>query len=158
MSLFQKILVPTDFSPHAEDALRLASELAKSSQATLCLVHVYDLTPISVPEGMTFYNASALAHMRNELTRRLTDVQRTALTAGVREVEMKLMEGQPYREIVRAAEDTHAQLIVMGSHGRTGLAHILLGSVAERVVRKAPCPVIVVPCKEQAATAALAGS
>jgi nucleotide-binding universal stress UspA family protein len=107
---------------------------------------------------MTFYNASALAHMRNELTRRLTDVQRTALTAGVREVEMKLMEGQPYREIVRAAEDTHAQLIVMGSHGRTGLAHILLGSVAERVVRKAPCPVIVVPCKEQAATAALAGS
>jgi nucleotide-binding universal stress UspA family protein len=153
MSLFQKILVPTDFSPHAAAALRLATELAKSNDATLCLVHVYDLLPSSLPEGMTFYDAATLAHLRDELGRRLVQVRRDALATGVKQVETKLLEGQPHREIVRAAEDGQAQLIVMGTHGRTGIAHVLVGSVAERVVRKSPCPVITVPYKDAASAA-----
>lgn len=153
MSLFQTILVPTDFSPHSEAALRLACELAKSHEAALCLVHVYDLMPSGLPEGMTFYDVATLARVRDEFVRRLAEVQRQALKAGVRQVETKLMEGQPYREIVRAAEESRAQLIVMGTHGRTGMAHVLVGSVAERVVRKAPCPVITVPYKEALADA-----
>ncbi len=150
MSLFQKILVPTDFSPHADAALRLACELAKSNEAALYVVHVYDLLLTSLPEGMTYYDTAAVTYMREELGKRLAQVQRNATAAGVRQVETKLIEGQPYREIVRAAEESKSQLIVMGTHGRTGIAHVLLGSVAERVARKAPCPVITVPFKEPA--------
>lgn len=154
MSLFQKILVPTDFSPHAEVALRLACELAKSNEAALCIVHVQDILLTSLPEGMTYYDTAALAHMRNELAARLGQVQRDVIATGVRQVETKLVEGQPFREIVRVAEESKSQLIVMGTHGRTGIAHVLLGSVAERVVRRSPCPVITVPFKEQPVTKA----
>jgi nucleotide-binding universal stress UspA family protein len=151
MTLFKKILVATDFSAHATAATQLACELAQQSEAALCLVHVYDTLPFALPEGSTIYDVASLARLREDLTKQLAAAQRSALERGVRQVETKLIEGQPYREIVRAAEEWGAQLIVTGTHGRSGMAHLLLGSVAERVARKAPCPVVVVPLKEAAA-------
>jgi nucleotide-binding universal stress UspA family protein len=147
MKLFQKILVATDFSPHAAAALRLACELAKTCDASLCLVHAYDLIPYALPEGMPLYDAATLARLREDLARQLAQAREEALKAGVKQVEVSLVQGQPAQEIVRLAEGGYS-LIVVGTHGRTGIAHILLGSVAERVVRKAPCPVITVPLVE----------
>jgi nucleotide-binding universal stress UspA family protein len=131
-------------------ALRLACELAKTSDATLCLLHVYDLIPYSLPEGMPMYDAATLARLREELHKQLALTKTEALKAGVKEVEITMIQGQPYQEIIRLAEAGSYPLIVMGTHGRTGLAHLLLGSVAERVARKAPCAVIVVPSKQEA--------
>jgi nucleotide-binding universal stress UspA family protein len=145
MTPFKKILVATDFSPHATVALRLACDLARQSEAALCLVHAYDPLPFALPEGSSIYDVATLARLREDLTKHLAAVQGSVLELGVRQVETKLVEGQPYREIVRAAQEWGAQLIVTGTHGRTGMAHLLLGSVAERVARKAPCPVMVVP-------------
>jgi nucleotide-binding universal stress UspA family protein len=147
MKLFQKILVATDFSPHAAAALRLACELAKTCDASLCLVHAYDLIPYALPEGMPLYDATMLARLREDLTRQLSRSREEALSAGVKQVEISLVQGPAPQEIVRIAEEGYS-LIVLGTHGRSGLAHLLLGSVAERVVRKAPCPVITVPLKE----------
>jgi nucleotide-binding universal stress UspA family protein len=149
MTLFQTILVPTDFSPHAAKALELAIELAKEQGAALCLAHVYDLLPYAtVPEGMPMYDPGVLSQLRDDLAKLLATSKEQALKAGVERVDAKLLDGQPFREIVRLAEQLPAQLIVMGTHGRGGIAHALVGSVAERVVRKAPCPVITVPLKE----------
>jgi nucleotide-binding universal stress UspA family protein len=148
MKLFQKILVPVDFSPHAFAALRLAAELAKIHESVLCLLHVDDLIVYTLPEGMPLYDAVTLASLRQKLNNSLGRAKEEALALGVRQIETKLAEGTPYREIVRVAEEWGAQLIVMGTHGRSGFAHLLLGSVAERVVRKAPCAVMSVPLKQ----------
>lgn len=147
MTAFHRILVPIDFSPHASAALTLAIELAKTNDATLQLVHVYDFIPYTLPEGMFMYDGSLTARFREELSKRLAQSKETALQAGVKHVETSLGEGRPYTEIVKLAAESHADLIVMGTHGRSGLAHTFVGSVAERVVRKAPCPVIAVPLK-----------
>jgi nucleotide-binding universal stress UspA family protein len=149
MKLFEKILVPTDFSAHAAVALRFACELAKTSDAAIQLLHAYDLIPYALPEGMPMYDAATLARMREDLTKRLALAKEETLKSGVRQVEFTLVQGHPYPEIVRLAEEGNCQLIVMGTHGRSGLAHLLLGSVAERVVRKAPCPVVTVPFKRE---------
>lgn len=149
MTLFQTILVPTDFSPHAAKALELAIELAKGQGAALCLVHVVDILPYTtVPEGTPMYDPNVLARLREDLAKLLATAKQRVIEAGVSRVDGKLLEGQPFREIVRLAEQLPAQLIVMGTHGRTGVAHALMGSVAERVVRKAPCAVITVPLRE----------
>lgn len=147
MKLFQKILVATDFSPHAEAALGLACELAKTCDASLCLVHAYDLVPYTLPEGMPLYDAGTLARLREDLARQLAGQREQAVKAGVKEIEVSLVQGNAAQEITRLAAEGFS-LIVLGTHGRTGIAHLLLGSVAERVVRKAPCPVITVPLKE----------
>ncbi|HEX6245060.1 MAG TPA: universal stress protein [Polyangiales bacterium] len=146
MSPFQKILVPTDFSPHASAALRLACDLAAASGAALLLVHVDDVILYAAPDGMPLYDASMISRVRENALTCLADARAEALKAGVAQVETKLLEGQPYREIVRAADAWNAELILIGTHGRKGFAHLFLGSVAERVVRSAHCPVITVPC------------
>lgn len=150
MPLCETILVPTDFSPHADRALEFAVELAKSQGAALHLAHVLDVLPYTtLPGGVPLYDPSMVARAREELVKSLTIAKERLSKAGVTRVETTLIEGQPQREIVYLAEQIPAQLIVMGTHGRSGLAHAFLGSVAERVVRKAPCPVITVPLKDQ---------
>lgn len=149
MKLFQKILVPTDFSPHAQAALDLATELAKTCGAALCVLHAYDVIPYTLPEGMPLYDAGQLERMRQELGKQLALAKQSVEKAGVREVDTKLCQGQTYAEIISAAESWGADVIVMGTHGRTGLAHLLLGSTAEKVVRKSPCAVITVPLKQE---------
>jgi universal stress protein A len=149
MSPFRKILVATDFSPHAAHALRLAVQLAKTCDAALQLVHVYDMIPYALPDGMPVYDDGQLGRLREELGKQLSKAQSAAREAGIQKVDTTLLQGQASAQIVQAAQEADCDLIVTGTHGRSGFAHLLLGSVAERVVRHAPCPVLTVPLKEE---------
>ena len=124
------ILQPTDFSDRSEHAFRLAWSLARDHGARLVLLHVVVPTedPWMQPD-------------RNEVRKQLNELP--APGAEVR-VERQLTEGIPATEILRVAAETHSDLIVMGTHGRTGLSRTLMGSVAEQVVRRASCPVLTV--------------
>jgi nucleotide-binding universal stress UspA family protein len=138
MSHFKTILVPTDFSPFASEAIRIASSLAREHASKLLLVHVAQ-RPITNVGGMPVPPPPALdwPALKREL-----DVA----AAGIKnvEVEPRLVEGEPADTIVNFAREMGADLIVIGSHGRSGLSRLLMGSVAEHVVRKASCPVLTV--------------
>jgi nucleotide-binding universal stress UspA family protein len=129
-----QFLVPTDFSAHADAALDAALNLANKFKARLILLHVRDDTALNPMS----YTAAGEAEARHALEACLTRVQ----DAGV-DGEVALVHGVPWREIVAMARDRQTDLVIMGTHGRTGLAHVLMGSVAERVVRQGPCPVLV---------------
>jgi len=145
MALIQTILVPIDFSEHSAAALALAIQLAKSSDAALHLAHVDDFIAYTLPNGAVIYDAITLARLREGMRQRLLAMQAEVQKAGVARVQTTVLEGQPDVEVVRHAAELGADLIIMGTHGRRGFSHLMLGSVAERVVRKAPCPVIAVP-------------
>lgn len=143
MIRLKHILAPVDFSPCSEVALRYAAEFALQFEADLRLFHVvqYPLTVgpeewnVPLEEFEANLQDAARQHLEQVKTDPLTDQQRIH-----REVRM----GSPTAEIVRAAREYEIDLIVLGTHGRSGLKHVLLGSVAENVVRQAPCPVLTV--------------
>ncbi len=147
MRTIQKIMVPLDFSPRGEEVLDFAIDLSRQYDAALAVVHVNELPPNLLPSGALPPNLveSWLADV-NAL---LGNAETRAVAAGVRHVETELLQGVPHVEIVRGAREDGVDLIVMGTHGRTGVKHALIGSVAERVVRKAPCPVLTVRVAEQ---------
>jgi len=137
------ILVPTDFSEHAEHAVSQAAALAKPFGASVHLLHVVQLpmlpaNPEAPPIPITFWQ-----EMRTNARARLVPIQKKIESQGVR-CEIEVVEDIPGFAIAAAAERAHADLIVMGSRGLTGLKHVLLGSVAERTVRAAHCPVLTV--------------
>ena len=132
-----KILVPTDFSQASEEALRWATSLARDSGAMLLITHVEE-PPMAyagelplVPDEET----------RDELKRMLLEV--VPPDSGVA-YEHKMLVGEPAAAIVELAENENADLIVMGTHGRKGITRLLMGSVAEAIVRRAKCPVLTV--------------
>lgn len=130
----ERFLVPIDFSPDADGALRYAITLGVPLHAHLVLLHVRDdgaLNPWS-------YSGGAEAAARASLQNLLQPVEEAGLTG-----EVALVHGVPWQEIIDMARQCTATLIVMGTRGRSGLPHLLLGSVAERVVRHASCPVLV---------------
>lgn len=143
---FRKILCPTDFSDGAREALRLAiRELGPD--AHLVLVHVWQPPYLYGPDsgipGSMFIETRTIAE--DELAK----WQREAEQLGARGVSTVFATGAPWHEIVELARrDPEIDLIVMGTHGRTGLRHVLLGSVAEKVVRHAPCPVLAARARE----------
>ncbi|MGH7169175.1 MAG: universal stress protein [Gemmataceae bacterium] len=130
------ILHPTDFSEHSEFAFRLACALARDYNARLILLHV-------MPPPMVIYAGGPVPAETwpdvEEVKEKLRNLE--GRTHRVR-VESQVMEGDPVDMILRAAEETHSEVIVMGTHGRSALARLLMGSVAEAVLRKAPCPVL----------------
>lgn len=132
----KKILVPTDFSSSSEAAMRAATSLARDNQAKLLIVHVEE-PPLAYGAGEFYVGAAALDDTQ-ELAEQLA---RVVPSDPAIEYEHRLVSGDPAREIVHLAEEEHADLIVMGTHGRTGLIRLLMGSVAESVVRHATCPV-----------------
>ena len=134
-----KILFPTDFSPASDQALRWATALARDSGATISIVHVEE--PPLAYGGGEMYIGFDEESTREELRKTLMHV-----VPGDHNVpyEHKLLVGDPAGAIVHAAETENADLIVMGTHGRTGLTRFLMGSVAEAVVRRAKCPVLTV--------------
>jgi nucleotide-binding universal stress UspA family protein len=132
---FNTILMPYDFSDHAFRALELASDLAKHYGAKLLLFHV-DPPP-------RFHGE--VVDRRQPECRRAIRAQLDAVPLPDIPVERVLTDGEVAPEIVRIAQDRNCDLIVMGTHGRGGVARILLGSVAEAVVGAAPCPVMTVP-------------
>jgi nucleotide-binding universal stress UspA family protein len=143
--MMDKILVATDFSPVAAEAQRTALALAKQIGASVMLVHVY-----SVPGYMFFDGSSFVAPPRvvadiiADGAHRLKQAKEAAADAGVA-VETALQEGTAAEEIVRYAQANGFGLIVVGTHGRRGVARLALGSVAEHVVRTAKVPVLTVP-------------
>jgi len=136
-----KILVPFDFSERSEKSLRWAVGMAEKWQAHILLFHVVSAsTPLMATEA--FYDVAQLeADLQQDADRGIKEVAAKEKTVNI---ETEVRVGEPFWDICRTAEEEKVDLIVMGSHGRTGLAHVLLGSVAERVVRHAPCPVLVI--------------
>jgi nucleotide-binding universal stress UspA family protein len=138
------ILVPTDFSATSEAALQYATEMALTLSARLYLMHVPGKTgehfEANFPHGQ--FEAAA----RKGLSSFLTPEQIERLRP-----EYAVRVGTPAEEIVRYADFCDVDLIIMGTHGRTGVAHALMGSVAEQVVRAAPCPVLLVRAPKRAA-------
>jgi len=150
MRAIHKILVPTDFSAHSAEATAWAADLARRYDASLTLIHVYQPVSMALPEGYVLMSPNGLADLLSELDTAL-DRARKDLERDERITpETMLLQGVPFAEIVGFARDGGYDLIVMGTHGRTGLKHALMGSVAEKVVRKAPCPVLTVRLPAQA--------
>jgi len=131
------ILVPTDFSERSDAALRYATELALAMGARLYLVHVPGKVGEHVEVSFPFGRFDTSARERLDVLLTADEIDRLR-------PEYVLRVGAPAEEIVRYAEVCEADLIVMGTHGRAGIAHALMGSVAEQVVRTAPCPVLLV--------------
>jgi nucleotide-binding universal stress UspA family protein len=130
------ILHPTDFSERSESAFQLACALARDHGARLVVLNVMVPPVLVVGNGLVVPEPPTYREESAEKLRQLK-----ALVPGVA-IEHHLVEGDPVREILRVAKDSSADLIVMGTHGWTGLARLLMGSVAENVVRKAECPVL----------------
>lgn len=144
MRPISKILVPIDFSAHSKVALQYAIDLALHYSAELTLVHVFDIGIYSMGDGSPMLDPAHFENIVNQIERDLDEAKRDALEAGLGSVRTKLLQGKPDHELQRAALEDGADLIVMGTHGRTGFRHLLMGSVAERLVRRAPCPVFTV--------------
>jgi universal stress protein A len=140
------ILHATDFSKASRPAWRYALGLAKENAAPLLIVHV--LVPPILGEGEVFPRIyeELIVQMRSEATRKLAALLRESKKARVPAAGF-LRRGVPHVEIVRAARGRRAQLIVIGTHGRTRLVRLLLGSVASRVIGTGPCPVVTVPSR-----------
>ena len=145
MKQFRRILHPTDFSRASGPAFATAVNLAKQTRGELMLVHVLIPTTPFVADGYvsprTYQELEAAA--RGDAQRRLSALLAKAKKAGARTTAI-LLQGLPFDQIVRAAQRKRADLIVMGTHGRTGLPKFLIGSVAERVIPRAPCPVLTI--------------
>jgi universal stress protein A len=140
----QRILLPTDFSNYSAAATKYACELATKFDAELHLLHTLEIhrssTPgfvmgLALPEHIKESKAAAEKSLANVLDPKWSEG---------RKVIQAVLEGSPKVEIVRYARKQSIDLIVLSTHGRTGLAHIIIGSVAESVVRTAPCPVLTV--------------
>ena len=141
----RRILVPTDFSKHSHNALRYAVAFAEKFGAELHLLHVVQDLALFIPDNVG--GAPPVVPPVDQLTAAVHEaLQRVIRENGLERLRVcpEVREGTPFHEIIRCARDRDVDLIVMGTHGRSGLAHVLLGSVAEKVVRKAPCPVLTV--------------
>lgn len=136
---FRRIMVPTDFSVSAERAWALAQRLARDTGSELVLIHVVPRSAWSVARA-----DHASEAVRKWATEELEDCAGKARAQGL-SVQVALRTGVPYREIVALAREDDADLIVLATHGRGGIDRALLGSVADQVVRLAPCPVLTVP-------------
>jgi nucleotide-binding universal stress UspA family protein len=149
MSIFHKILVPVDFSAYASHALRTGSELARRFGSSVTILHVHDPLPYAFPGDLQPISQEQQTQLRAQIDREMAAMRVRAGTAGASGVETLVVEGSPGEEIARCAERGGFDLIVIGTHGRRGLQRLVLGSVAERVVRLAPCPVLTVRASEE---------
>jgi nucleotide-binding universal stress UspA family protein len=139
----RRILVPIDFSEHADSVIEWSRHLAMEHSSQLILLHVYHL-PVEFQQLEGAYLppdfwANVKSEAEQTLGRHVSDLRAAGL-----QVEAVVREGYPATVIVDEAESQRADLIVIGTHGLSGLKHLLLGSIAERVVQKAPCPVLAV--------------
>ncbi len=143
MIKIKTVLVPTDFSEFSELAADYASEIASRFEAEVQLLHVLQNPVLMLPEPDAGAGFVDMEELRRSTENSLKEWSRDRC-GQVLNIKCETRVGSPFVEIVRYARDCEIDLIVMGSHGRSGLVHVLLGSVAERVVRKAPCPVLTV--------------
>lgn len=148
MLTLTRILCPTDFSDISTRAEAWATALASHYDAGLHLLHVDPPTPVMAPYGEIPIDIRLFEDQREQAERDLAAARERARAAGV-PADAAVRGGYPAREILAVADEMEADLVVIGTHGRGGVEHLLLGSVAEKVVRKARCPVMVVPPSAQ---------
>lgn len=145
---FKKILAPVDFSPASQNGLKHAARFAHEFGAELTLLYVLEPTPatnfVAIPDAIPF--------PQTDISKAEKDLRSLAASVrhdGSERPHWKIRAGLPSHEIVEAAKEEDVDLIVIATHGYTGWKHFCIGSTAERVVRAAPCPVLVVREKEQ---------
>ena len=142
----QRVLVPVDFSEYADHAVAYAMDLASTLGARVILLHVIQSPPwggVAMDVTLPHAYSTFLQHLETEVAHNMQAYVQRVTAAGL-VGDMVVVHGVPFQEIVETAKSQQVDLIVMGTHGRTGLHHVLLGSVAEKVVHLAPCPVLVV--------------
>jgi nucleotide-binding universal stress UspA family protein len=139
MQTFKNILVPTDFSEPAEQATELAILLAQKFDSKLTLLHAYEIPSYPYADGLYWPLDDLIREAKTTLDAALAKVKERYAN-----VEAVLGSGNPFEQILTVAKDRSCDLIAMGTHGRRGLSRIFLGSVAERVVRLSPVPVLTV--------------
>jgi nucleotide-binding universal stress UspA family protein len=141
----QRILLPTDFSDYSNVATNYACTLASKFDAELHLLCVFEQYTGStyVPGVPLPESTSETEQLKQHVAESLAKLLDADWETGYRVVRAT-REGHPFVEIIRYAKDESIDLIVMGTHGRSGISHLLMGSVAEKVVRKSPCPVLTV--------------
>jgi nucleotide-binding universal stress UspA family protein len=144
MLSIRRILFPTDFSPHADFAWPYALTFAHTFAAELHLLHVVTPPPRLTETYVVDFDPEKVVEAMSEEARRALEILRQAAAARGLQVRQSVRLGLDFQEIIEYARAEGVDLIVMATHGRTGLAHVLVGSVAERVVRKSPCPVLTV--------------
>ncbi len=157
MLKIDKIVCPTDFSEPSYKALKIADELAANFAAELIVVHVMapaqyfpaasSVSPIAPVPGDTFA-ADLQSRIKENALKSLEMVLKERVSGDISSRSL-FLQGNPADEIVECAKESNASLIVMGTHGFTGWKHLLLGSVTEKVVRSASCPVLTIPAFEK---------
>jgi nucleotide-binding universal stress UspA family protein len=141
----KRILIPTDFSKYSKAALAYAAALAEKFGSELYLLHVVQNLGVMIPDMVNVMppvmpsNEQMTAAVREALDRLIKENQLDKF-----KVHAEIRLGTPFYEIIQFAKENNVDLIIMGTHGHSGLAHMLLGSVTEKVVRKGPCPVLTV--------------
>ena len=146
MAKFKKILVPVDFTEYSDQAISYAEMLAKTFHAEILLFHVIEQFTYSVSDTIQVMDHYTTL---KEIAQQMLDTKKKQLGKKGLVVKTLVLKGNPALEIVKYSENKRMDLIVMGSHGRTGIQHLVLGSVAERVVRMASCPVLTVKGKKR---------
>jgi len=143
----KKILVPIDFSEPSKKAMQYAVSFAKQFNAELLLLHVIEFTPLPAPPLAVMQDETTQAKLHESAAKGLGEWRNTMGSQA--SMRTSVRNGiSAHAEIVSAATEGNIDLIILGTRGRTGLAHLLIGSTAERVVRYAPCPVLVVRERE----------
>ncbi|BFU94407.1 MAG: universal stress protein [Nitrospira sp.] len=146
-SMMKQIVFATDFSDCASRAQEYAVFLAKANEAKVCVLHV-----LESPSPLLFGSQAAttyLEQMQKEGERQLAAIEQQLTHSGLTGVEVRQMVGIPSEQIKKAAQDIGAEVVVVGTSGRTALDMILLGSTAERVIKDAPCPVLAIPARPE---------
>jgi universal stress protein A len=161
MIKIKKILAPVDLSELSTSGLRHALDLAQWQQSEVVIYHIVTVEETPFPQGNEDW---VVSQTENPKLKKILEQRRKRLDAFVHanfpqgvattNLRQEVGIGTPYKAIVEAAVAEGVDLIVMSTHGRTGLAHMLIGSVTERVVRRAPCPVLAVPPPKRAKRAA----
>jgi nucleotide-binding universal stress UspA family protein len=153
MKTFSNILVPIDFEPHSMGAVDAATDIARCYAASVTIAHVYEPRGRALIGGQGRLSTDELNQVIADLQKRLEAARRQMEAAGVPSVKTMLLEGLAAPEIIHYAQKGDFDLIVVGTHGKSGIWHKLLGSVAEHVLREATCPVLTVRAKEDSKAA-----
>jgi nucleotide-binding universal stress UspA family protein len=141
--VLKKVLVPTDFSENSKAAIRYGCALCEAFDAEMHLLHVMEDPMIYPPMAEGYAPAMDFAELEREVEQQLQQAVSAEWQQKIK-IERVTRRGAPFLEVIRYAKEAPVDLIVMGTHGRGAIAHMLLGSVAEKVVRKAPCPVLTI--------------
>ena len=142
---WKRICCPIDFSDASRAAMEVAADLARKNGADLVLLHAYPIPGYTFPDGSVVASPKMMQDLAEQAERHLEDWRASAAElVGAPRVSTQKAIGEPAAEIVSFARSSGIDLLVVGTHGRTGIEHALMGSVAERVVRRAHCPVLTV--------------